>query len=704
MSRRLPAAVTLSDAHSASPSNHKFSLTFRLLDFLPGWICRKSALVYVFILHSITPQPFRSSLSVHRYPLGSGMDSDPVEDGSPPRKRIFSHEDDPIEISSSPGPRHETIATIPLEFRRLDTPSPLLVPIDLTQPKEIIDHSFDSAPPKISDILVPRTSPAPEPGAKSSSPSPVVSIMAPPGTMLRPPMFGTSQSTSLRPNPPESQDDNITFDISDDDLEVIGPSRSNIPKSTIRKGPFNRKRHGGDVRQFLQSAPSRALPIGSGNPTTMQTSLGLDSNTNSSLCRLRDVFPNSNQADLIIALRENGHNFQAARSALAAAEEKSTLEETGLRSVKLHLLDGSNKGVAQVLKSPPGKPKNKRTVEVKKSLFDKYGFKGTQQDQGSQHPPKRRRLYQRPRKQPQIISSIEISSDSDSSTSKAVSTARKGAPNQEPAKKKIELIHDLSDPDVSEASYESDKVDAEEQDKLLVFSNECTLEQLVDLAGCTKDDANFLLSKRPFKNLSQIRAVEITSISKNKRSVKRQVGERIMDCAQEMWAAYSTVDRLLQRCQTRGQTLTKAINNWGVDFNRVSSTGELSLTTFNAPKPVDSAIGSDCSSDATPNGKKGRDFLMKQPSIMSQDITMKDYQVVGLNWLYLLYTKRMGGILADDMGLGKTCQVISLLSLLKEKGEKGPHIIVVPASTLENWAREFQKFSPSIEIAMYHGK
>lgn len=32
-----------------------------------------------------------------------------------------------------------------------------------------------------------------------------------------------------------------------------------------------------------------------------------------------------------------------------------------------------------------------------------------------------------------------------------------------------------------------------------------------------------------------------------------------------------------------------------------------------------------------------------------------------------------------------------------------PHLIVVPASVLDNWAREFSKFAPDLEILKYHG-
>ena len=65
---------------------------------------------------------------------------------------------------------------------------------------------------------------------------------------------------------------------------------------------------------------------------------------------------------------------------------------------------------------------------------------------------------------------------------------------------------------------------------------------------------------------------------------------------------------------------------------------------------------------------------------------LKHYQLVGLNWMISLYESGLSGILADDMGLGKTIQTISVVAFLREfKKIKGPHIIIVPKSTMGNW-------------------
>ncbi|CAG0902990.1 unnamed protein product [Cyprideis torosa] len=76
---------------------------------------------------------------------------------------------------------------------------------------------------------------------------------------------------------------------------------------------------------------------------------------------------------------------------------------------------------------------------------------------------------------------------------------------------------------------------------------------------------------------------------------------------------------------------------------------------------------------------------------------MRDYQVRGLNWMISLYENGINGILADEMGLGKTLQTISMLGyMLHCRGIPGPHLIVVPKSTLTNWINEFKQWCPSL--------
>ncbi|XP_014649999.1 PREDICTED: helicase SRCAP isoform X1 [Ceratotherium simum simum] len=83
---------------------------------------------------------------------------------------------------------------------------------------------------------------------------------------------------------------------------------------------------------------------------------------------------------------------------------------------------------------------------------------------------------------------------------------------------------------------------------------------------------------------------------------------------------------------------------------------------------------------------------------------LREYQHIGLDWLVTMYEKKLNGILADEMGLGKTIQTISLLAHLAcEKGNWGPHLIIVPTSVMLNWEMELKRWCPSFKILTYYG-
>ncbi|XP_075207189.1 SWI/SNF-related matrix-associated actin-dependent regulator of chromatin subfamily A containing DEAD/H box 1 isoform X2 [Anomaloglossus baeobatrachus] len=103
----------------------------------------------------------------------------------------------------------------------------------------------------------------------------------------------------------------------------------------------------------------------------------------------------------------------------------------------------------------------------------------------------------------------------------------------------------------------------------------------------------------------------------------------------------------------------------------------------------------------TEDGESG--WNVQPPSILSKSLVLKPYQKIGLNWLALLHTHKVNGILADEMGLGKTVQAIAFLAHLYMNRDTGPHLVVVPASTLDNWVREFNHWCPDLNILLYYG-
>ena len=56
-------------------------------------------------------------------------------------------------------------------------------------------------------------------------------------------------------------------------------------------------------------------------------------------------------------------------------------------------------------------------------------------------------------------------------------------------------------------------------------------------------------------------------------------------------------------------------------------------------------------------------------------------------------------------GLGKTSQLINYLGAIRKlENDPGPHLVVVPASLLENWQRELHRWCPAMKVVVYYGK
>jgi len=95
-------------------------------------------------------------------------------------------------------------------------------------------------------------------------------------------------------------------------------------------------------------------------------------------------------------------------------------------------------------------------------------------------------------------------------------------------------------------------------------------------------------------------------------------------------------------------------------------------------------------------------LIYEKPSLLNG--SLYSYQEKGYIWLNRLKIMSLGGLMADDMGLGKTIQIIAFMAKLKEIGQLKPSLVVAPATILENWKNELNKFCPVIrDIYIHHG-
>ena len=149
---------------------------------------------------------------------------------------------------------------------------------------------------------------------------------------------------------------------------------------------------------------------------------------------------------------------------------------------------------------------------------------------------------------------------------------------------------------------------------------------------------------------------------------------------------HDKAQKIFQTCDGFTANLRKELRKWEHDHSK-SDSGCIDLTS----------IAGD-----------GR-HLLSQASFaqICPSLSLKPYQIVGINWMKLLHENGMNGVLADDMGLGKTVQTIAFLGYLKSSrpssAKAKPHLLVVPASTLVNWENEFARFCPSLNVFLYHG-
>jgi SWI/SNF-related matrix-associated actin-dependent regulator 1 of chromatin subfamily A len=241
------------------------------------------------------------------------------------------------------------------------------------------------------------------------------------------------------------------------------------------------------------------------------------------------------------------------------------------------------------------------------------------------------------------------------------------------------------------------------EERMLSYLNNCNAIQLMAIANIRADNAEVMLKHQPFATLDDARNVVVTKKSARKKVAKVALGDDVVDSIESYARALDGIDRIVGVCEQQGVAVAAATSRWNLDFTGSDKNTKAAIEDDRPPTPA--SMGSPAKQlKALP--------ISKEPRLMRGHCTMKPYQLYGLNWMYLLYERSFGGILADDMGLGKTCQVISLMCAVVEQFEDSgvdednrpwPNLIVVPPSTLSNWEAEFKKFAPDMNVISYSG-
>ncbi|GAA6062362.1 hypothetical protein JCM10212_004208 [Sporobolomyces blumeae] len=234
------------------------------------------------------------------------------------------------------------------------------------------------------------------------------------------------------------------------------------------------------------------------------------------------------------------------------------------------------------------------------------------------------------------------------------------------------------------------------------FFNTCEKELLMELAGCNATQATLTMKLRPFTSAADFRT---------RTRKQKGVGNNMMDTYLDVVTGMGEVDKVLNECEAIGRSLSHTMNIWASGAAASASTASTrpgasgdAEVGLDLVAITEETIRTRVETSNDPAVREAfKDYIRTQPAGVPDSITLKDYQMLGVNWLNLLYRRGTSCILADEMGLGKTAQVIALLAHLKATGETGPHLVIVPSSTLENWMREFSVFAPDLIAHSYYG-
>lgn len=642
---------------------------------------------------------------------------------------------------------HDTIATVPVGAHTL-TPSQ-----QLTQPTQLVDLPYTK--PSGSVVQVAASSPTAPAHSPPRRPTGGIlsSLMAPSGTQFRSPATSlgpakrtpvldledgptyrggssddennlSAQSTDIKPSmfakasrspekekiaesPVRSEGNTMDRFREITSSAIYDPNSTGTKRSADQMSPPNRPK-GVATKKARQDAPARAQPVA---PQYTSVHEIQDYRLQIKVNRIQNVLPNKSVQDCVDALLEANGNYDVALDRLA-------------HSHHVLVVDTSE----DELNMPPSRdlapaPMAKQKIKARGTIQDKWASMNrpiTQREQPTEGAKPRGRLIRGPKNR--------ASPSRDSSPPDAITITSSPPPQKKGGRLQKGRRRQPSRSESPEAALsDSDDSDARVQDsndtgldaKVLKFFNTCNTHDLADIASVPQETAELITSHRPFRYLSEVRTVQapVDESAKPKGRPRKQpkpIGDKIVDKCIEMWTGYLAIDALVAECEGLGRPVAEEMRKWGVDIFGKRD-GELELTSM--VNSHDSGIATPSSNRQSPtsNGNDSEDDapvaayrkaksagFITQPSIMSKDLEMKDYQIVGINWLALLFEKELSCILADDMGLGKTCQVIAFLAHLHEKGTKGPHLVVVPASTIENWLREFQKFCPSLNVFPYY--
>ena len=177
------------------------------------------------------------------------------------------------------------------------------------------------------------------------------------------------------------------------------------------------------------------------------------------------------------------------------------------------------------------------------------------------------------------------------------------------------------------------------QDKhsITEFFNEASPFEIQLVPGLSKKKADMIASLRPFDSWSNL----VTKFKSEKG-----LNEKLLADAKSVLEQQNTLTVFLKKCE------------------KIAEQIEQTVRSLQNKDSVDE--GDDAAGDIQ---------IVTQPQLLNKDFKLKPYQIIGVNWLYVMFKHNTNAVLSDEMGLGKTIQTIAFLAYLKENDEVKLHFL-----------------------------
>jgi len=166
---------------------------------------------------------------------------------------------------------------------------------------------------------------------------------------------------------------------------------------------------------------------------------------------------------------------------------------------------------------------------------------------------------------------------------------------------------------------------------------------------------------RPFESVQDLR----TRLQK-----KRGVSVGLFEQYMEVMQGYIQVDRCLNKCESIGKDILEVMRIWGgtgrggesgrsrtstPEGGSQAALGISSQDTGMHIAAVDAKALKEMAEEEMDSKKRKilKAYKPDPPVGLADGVKLKDYQIVGINWLTLMYDKKLSCILADEMGKSK---------------------------------------------------